>query len=264
MIIDLTGKKVVITGSSGGIGFACAQLFAEAGADIVINGRTAETVGRALDTLRKQFPQRHITGVAAELSGPEGPARIIQAEPECDILINNCAESNLQSVLDEPDEMFFRLFQINFLAGVRLTRQYLPRMLKKNWGRVIFHNSEQSLRPSPNMAAYGASKAAELVFARSSAEYTRGTAVTVNSIIIGPTRSAVTTAMHERIAAETGKSVQEIESEFFRNYRPASLLQRLAEGREVANMGLYLSSDYASATNGAVLSVEGGVREVIF
>ncbi|MBL8549438.1 MAG: SDR family oxidoreductase [Hyphomonadaceae bacterium] len=264
MIIDLTGKKAVITGSSDGIGFACAQGFAEAGADVVINGRSDATVARALDTLRKEFPDRRFSGVAAELSSAEGPARIVAAEPDCDILINNCAVGNLQGVLEEPDEMFFKLFEINFLAGVRLTRHYLPQMLKRNWGRVLFHNSEQALRPSPNMAAYGASKAAELVFARSSAEYTRGTAVTVNTIIIGPTRSAVTSALHQRIAADTGKSVPEIEADFFRHYRPASLLQRLAEGREVANMALYLSSDHASATNGAVLSVEGGVREVVF
>ena len=256
--------KVVITGASDGIGFACAQAFAGAGADVVINGRSSATVNRALERLRIEFPKSRFTGAVGDLATGEGPARIIEAAPECDILINNCAVSNLQNVLEEPDEMFFRLFEINFMAGVRLTRHYLPQMLKKNSGRVIFHNSEQALRPSANMAAYGATKAAELSFARSAAECTRGSAVTVNTIIIGPTRSAVTSALHARIAAESGKTVKDVEDEFFRSYRPASLLQRLAEGHEVASMAVYLSSSYASATNGAVLSVEGGVREVIF
>ena len=264
MNIDLTGKTAVITGSSDGIGYACAQALAEARAHVVINGRSDTTVQRALERLRKEFPRTRFNGVAADMSKAEGPARIIEAAPECDILINNCAVSNQYNVLEEPDESFLQLFQINFMAGVRLSRHYLPLMLKKNRGRVLFHNSEQSLRPSANMAGYGASKAAELSFARSLAECTRGTAVTVNTVIIGPTRSAVTSALHARIAAETGKTVKEVEEEFFRNYRPASLLQRLAEGREVANMAVYLSSDYSSATNGAVLSVEGGVREVIF
>lgn len=264
MIIDLTGRTAVITGSSDGIGFACAQLFAEAGAEVVVNGRSDASVERALARLRAEHPDARFRGVAADLSTPDGTARIIAAAPSCDILVNNCAVNNLQGVLEEPDESFFRLFEINFLAGVRLTRHYLPQMLGRNRGRVVFHNSEQALRPSPQMAAYGASKAAELVFARSASEYTRGTQVTVNTVIIGPTRSAVTGAMHARLAAESGKSVQEIEEDFIRHVRPNSLLQRLAEGREVASMTLYLSSDHASATNGAVLSAEGGVRDVVF
>jgi NAD(P)-dependent dehydrogenase (short-subunit alcohol dehydrogenase family) len=262
--IDLTGKTAVITASSDGIGFACAKAFAASGANVVINGRSDATVERAIAKLSSAYPAVRFTGVAADMATAAGPAKIIAAVPDCDVLINNCAVSNLQDVLEEPDEMFLRLFEINFLAGVRLTRYYLPRMLSRNVGRVLFHNSEQALRPSPNMAAYGATKAAELVLARSAAEYTRGTAVTVNTIMIGPTRSAVTAELHRQIAADTGSTISDIEAEFFRTYRPASLLQRLAEGEEVANMALYLSSDHASATNGAVLSVEGGVREVIF
>jgi NAD(P)-dependent dehydrogenase (short-subunit alcohol dehydrogenase family) len=260
--IDLTGNSAIITGSSDGIGFACAEALAKAGADVVINGRSNASVERALERLRNEVPKARFRGVAAELSNAEGPARIIEAAPACDILIHNCAVSNQYNVLDEPDESFYRLFEINFMAGVRLTRHYLPLMLKRNCGRVLFHNSEQAVRPSHNMAGYGATKAAELSYARSVAECTRGTAVTVNTIIIGPTRSAVTSALHARIAADTGKTVKEVEEDFFRSYRPASLLQRLAEAREVANMAVYLSSSYASATNGAVLSVEGGAREV--
>ena len=205
MNIDLTDKTALITGSSDGIGFACAQALAESGADVVINGRSDATVERALEKLRTEFPRARFSGIAADMSTAEGPARIIEAAPACDILINNCAVSNLQDVLEEPDEMFFRLFEINFMSGVRLTRHYLPLMLKKNCGRVLFHNSEQALRPSANMAAYGATKAAELSFARSVAECTRGSAVTVNTIVIGPTRSAVTSALHARIAAEFGQ-----------------------------------------------------------
>jgi len=264
MIFDFAGRTAVITGSSDGIGFACALAFARAGADVVVNGRSDASVDAALARLRSECPETRFTGVAADMGTADGPARIIAAVPDCDILVNNCAVNNLQPMLEEPDETFFRLFEINFLAGVRLTRHYLPRMLERNRGRVLFHNSEQSLRPSPDMAAYGVSKAAELVFARSAAEYTKGTAVTVNTILIGPTRSAVTSALHARMAAESGKTVGEIEADFIRHVRPASLIQRLAEGEEVANMAIYLASDHASATNGAVLSVEGGVREVLF
>lgn len=264
MIIDLTGKRAVITGSSGGIGFACAQGFARAGADVAINGRSEETVGRALERLRAEFPERTFTGLVADLHTAEGAARIIEAAPSCDILVNNAAVNIIENVLTQPDEVFLELFEINFLAGVRLARHYMPGMLERNWGRILFHNSEQALRPSPDMAAYGATKAALLAVARSIAEYTRGTQVTVNTIIIGPTKSDVTGALHEDIARASGQTLAEVEQGFFRDYRPASLLQRFAEGSEVANMAVYLSSEHASATNGSVASVEGGTREVIF
>ncbi|MDB5663228.1 MAG: oxidoreductase [Sphingomonas bacterium] len=264
MIIDHKGRIAIVTGSSEGIGFACARALAEAGAAVVINGRSDASVARALAQLRDELPGCEAIGVAADLSSAEGPARIIAAAPSCDILISNCAVNNLANVLDEPDEMFFRLFEINFLAGVRLARHYLPQMIARNRGRVLFHNSEQALRPSPHMAAYGASKAAELVLARSLAEYTRGTAVTVNTIVIGPTRSAVTGALHAQMAEQQGKTVAEVEADFITHVRPNSLIHRIADASEVASMAVYLTSDHASATNGAVLSVEGGTREVIF
>lgn len=264
MIIDLSGKRAVITGSSGGIGFECARVLAEAGADVVITGRSTETVDAALARLHAEFPDRAFAGVIADLADPAAAERIFDVAPACDILVNNAAVNLLANVLEQPDEDYFTLFEINFLTPVRLARHYMPGMLERDWGRVIFHNSEQALRPSPEMAAYGATKAACLALARSVAEYTRGTAVTVNTVIIGPSRSDVTGRLHAEIAQVQGVTVAEVEAEFFRHYRPASLLQRLAEGREVGNMAAYLCSDHASATNGSVASVEGGVREVIF
>ena len=263
MNIDLTDTTAVITGSSDGIGFACAQALAESGADVVINGRSDATVERALEKLRREFPRARFSGIAADMSTAEGPARIIEAAPECDILINNCAVSNLQDVLEEPDEMFFRLFEINFMSGVRLTRHYLPLMLRKIVGACSFTIPSRRCglrRTWPPMAQR-----------RPQSCRLRDRSRNV--------RAAPPSRQHDRYRTHAlgryqrasrphcrgvRKTTKEVEEDFFRNYRPASLLQRLAEGREVANMVVYLSSPYASATNGAVLSVEGGVREVIF
>lgn len=264
MIIDLSGKRAVVTGSSGGIGFECARALARAGAGVTINGRSQVTIDKALDTLRDEFPGRNFTGAVADLHARDGTDAIIAAAPECDILINNAAVNVIESVLTQPDEVYFALLEINFLSGVRLARHYMPGMIERNWGRMIFHSSEQALRPSPDMAAYAATKAALLTAARSIAEYTRGTGVTVNTVIIGPTKSDVTSALHEEIAASSSQTLAEVEKEFFTHVRPASLLQRFARGEEVANMAVYLASEHASATNGAVCSVEGGTREVIF
>lgn len=264
MIIDLTDKRAVVTGSSGGIGFECARALARAGANVTINGRSQATVDKALGKLRSEFPERSFTGAVADLYAPDGTDAILAAAPQCDILINNAAVNVIENVLTQPDEVYFELFELNFLAPVRLARHYMPGMLERNWGRMIFHSSEQAFRPSPEMAAYAATKAALLTTARSIAEYTRGTGVTVNTIVIGPTKSDVTSALHEEIAQASGQTLREVEKGFFTHYRPASLLQRFAQAEEVANMAVYLASDHASATNGSVASVEGGVREVIF
>ncbi|MBO9604117.1 MAG: SDR family NAD(P)-dependent oxidoreductase [Novosphingobium sp.] len=264
MIIDLTGKRAVVTGSSGGIGFECARGLARAGADVTINGRSQATVDKALGKLRDEFPERSFTGAVADLYSPEGVEAVIAAAPECDILVNNAAVNVIESVLTQPDEIYYELFEMNFLSPVRLARHYMPGMLARDWGRMIFHSSEQALRPSPDMAAYAATKAALLTTARSIAEYTRGTGVTVNTIVIGPTKSDVTSALHDSIAESSGQTLEEVEKGFFTHVRPASLLQRFALGEEVANLAVYLASEQASATNGAVCSAEGGTREVIF
>lgn len=264
MIIDLKGKRAVVTGSSGGIGFECARALARAGADVTINGRSKATVDKALGKLRDEFPRCAFNGAVADLYARDGTDAIIAAAPECDILISNAAVNVIESVLTQPDEVYLDLFEMNFLSGVRLARHYMPGMIGRDWGRMIFHSSEQALRPSPDMAAYAATKAALLTTARSIAEYTRGTGVTVNTVIIGPTKSDVTSALHDKIAASSGQTLAEVEKGFFADVRPASLLQRFAKAEEVANMAIYLASDHASATNGAVCSVEGGTREVIF
>ncbi|WEK46456.1 MAG: SDR family NAD(P)-dependent oxidoreductase [Candidatus Andeanibacterium colombiense] len=264
MIIDLTGKHAVVTGSSGGIGFECARGLARAGANVTVNGRSQATVEKALGRLREEFPGQEFTGAIADLHARDGTDAIIAAAPSCDILISNAAVNVIESVLTQPDEVYLDLFEMNFLSGVRLARHYMPGMIARNWGRMIFHSSEQALRPSPDMAAYAATKAALLTTARSIAEYTKGTGVTVNTVIIGPTKSDVTTALHDDIASSSGQTLEEVEKDFFTHVRPASLLQRFARGEEVANMAVYLASDYASATNGTVCSVEGGTREVIF
>ena len=176
------------------------------GADVTINGRSQSTVRKALGKLRSEFPGCAFNGAVADLYASEGTDAIIAVAPECDILINNAAVNVIENVLTQPDEVYLELFELNFLAPVRLARHYMPGMLERNWGRMIFHSSEQALRPSPDMAAYAATKAALLTTSRSIAEYTRGTGVTVNSVIIGPTKSDVTSALHDEIAASTGRT----------------------------------------------------------
>jgi NAD(P)-dependent dehydrogenase (short-subunit alcohol dehydrogenase family) len=146
---------------------------------------------------------------------------------------------------------------------VRLSRAYMPGMLKRNWGRIVFISSESALNIPKEMIHYGTTKTAQLAVARGLAELTRGTAVTVNSVLPGPTMSEGAEAFVKDLAKQSGQSVEEAASQFIRQQRPTSLLQRFLSVDEVANMVVYVCSKEASATDGAALRAEGGVIQTI-
>jgi NAD(P)-dependent dehydrogenase (short-subunit alcohol dehydrogenase family) len=149
------------------------------------------------------------------------------------------------------------------MSGVRLARQYLPGMLARNWGRLIFISSEAGIQTPQEMIHYGMTKSAQLAISRGLAETTKGTGVTVNTVMPGPTRSAGIVRFLHTMATNSMATDAEVEREFFAKHRSASLLQRLIEAREVATMVAYLASPLSSATNGAAVRVEGGLLRSI-
>ena len=142
MKIDLSGKTAIVTGSTAGIGFAIAKGLAEAGATVVVNGRKAAALDKAVATLASAVPGAKIRGVAADVGSAEGCAALLEAEPSADILVNNVGIYGPQDFFDTPDEEWQRFFDVNVMSGVRLSRAYLPGMLDRNWGRVVFISSE--------------------------------------------------------------------------------------------------------------------------
>ena len=185
------------------------------------------------------------------------------ALPEVDILVNNAGIYEPKGFFNIPDEDWSRFFEVNVMSGVRLSRGYLPGMLKRNWGRIVFISSESALNIPKEMIHYGTTKTAQLAVSRGLAEMTRGTAVTVNSVLPGPTMSEGVETFVQDIARQNGQSVEEAASQFVRQFRPTSLLQRFASVEEVANMVVYVASKEASATNGAALRAEGGIVQTI-
>ncbi|MBL8549437.1 MAG: SDR family oxidoreductase [Hyphomonadaceae bacterium] len=264
MKIDLSGKTAVISGSTDGIGFACAKGLLAARANVVINGRKPEVVEKVVAGLKAEFPNAGIVGVAADLGNAAGCAKVIAAVPECDILINNVGVVARDDALAATDEIYLKLFELNFMASLRLSRAYLRGMLKRNDGRIVFNGAQRPVMAYQGGTAYSASKFAQINLARSLAELTRGTAVTVNTVLIGVTHSASLDSVLTELAAAKGRTAEEDELDFIDMVSPKSLLRRLARAEEVANFVVYLSSPYASATNGAVLSAEGGTRDAIY
>jgi NAD(P)-dependent dehydrogenase (short-subunit alcohol dehydrogenase family) len=263
MKIDLSGKTALVTGSTSGIGHAIAKGLAAAGAVVTVNGRSQAKVDAAAAALAKAVPGSKVSGVAADVSTAAGCKALAAALPEVDILINNAGIFEPKGFLDIPDEDWSRFYEVNVMSGVRLSRTYLPGMLKRNWGRIVFISSESALNIPTEMIHYGMTKTAQLAVSRGLAEMTRGTAVTVNSVLPGPTMSEGVETFVKDLAKQHGQSVEEAASQFVKQFRPTSLLQRFASVEEIANMVVYVSSKEASATNGAALRAEGGIIQTI-
>jgi NAD(P)-dependent dehydrogenase (short-subunit alcohol dehydrogenase family) len=259
MIIDLKGRKAVITGSTAGIGRAITEGLARAGAAVVVNGRGTARVTDAVTKMRGMFPKADITGVAADASTPEGAASLISAAQDADILVNNLGTAKPKPFAEITDEDWLNLFQFNVMSGVRMTRHHLPRMVKRGWGRVVFISSESGVNIPKEMIDYGMTKTAQLAVSRGLAESVAGTGVTVNAVLPGPTRSESLVGWMKGIAESQGITVEEAEAQFLKTMRPTSLINRFATTDEVANMVVYVCSEQASATSGAALRVDGGV-----
>jgi NAD(P)-dependent dehydrogenase (short-subunit alcohol dehydrogenase family) len=263
MKIDLSGKTALVTGSTSGIGHAIAKGLAGAGAAIVVNGRTQAKSDAAAAAITRAVPGSKVRGIAADVSAAAGCKALIAALPEVDILINNAGIFEPKDFFEIPDEDWSRFFETNLMSGVRLSRAYLPGMLKRNWGRIVFISSESALNIPKEMIHYGTTKTAQLAVSRGLAEMTRGTGVTVNSVLPGPTMSEGVETFVKDLARKNGQSVEEAASRFVKQFRPTSLLQRFASVEEIANMVVYVSSKEASATNGAALRAEGGIIQTI-
>src|SRR6202789_588460 len=262
MDLQLKGKKALITGSTAGIGFATARGLAAEGASVIVNGRTEKRVDSAVSEIRKAHPGADVSGVAADVSNAAGCAKLIQAVPAVDVLINNMGIFEPKPFEKIPDEDWFRFFEANVMSGVRLSRHYLAGMRKKNWGRIVFISSESGVQIPAEMIHYGMTKTAQIAVARGIAESVAGTGITVNSVLPGPTRSEGVETFIAQLGA--GGDSAAFEAEFFKSVRPTSLLKRFETVEEVANMILYLASPLASATTGSALRVEGGVVRAIF
>jgi NAD(P)-dependent dehydrogenase (short-subunit alcohol dehydrogenase family) len=263
MKIDLSGKTAIVTGSTAGIGFAIAKGLAGAGATVVVNGRQQAAVDKAVAALAKAVPGATLRGVASDLGTAEGCGKLVAAEPNADILVNNLGIFNPQDFFEIPDSEWQRFFEINVMSGVRLSRAYAPSMVKKKWGRILFLSSESGLNIPVEMVHYGMTKTANLAVSRGLAKRLAGTGVTVNAILPGPTLSEGVAEMLKDAVAKSGRSVEDEAAAFVMEHRSTSIIQRAATVEEVANLVVYAASPQASATTGAALRVDGGVVDTI-
>jgi NAD(P)-dependent dehydrogenase (short-subunit alcohol dehydrogenase family) len=263
MNIDLTGRKAVVTGSTAGIGRAIAEGLARAGASVVINGRREDRVAATLRELSALFPKGEFIGIVADLATSEGAAELFARAPDADILVNNVGTGRAKPFFDIGDSEWTDLFELNVMSGIRASRHYVPNMMKRGWGRVVFISSESALAVPKDMIDYAMTKTAQLAVARGLAEVVGGTGVTVNSVLPGPTNSEIMSGWMKAAAEAQGITQDEAEQQFLKTMRPTSLLNRFATTEEVANLVVYVCSEQASGTTGTSLRVDGGVVRTI-
>ncbi|MDP8979732.1 MAG: SDR family NAD(P)-dependent oxidoreductase [Acidobacteriota bacterium] len=259
MDLKLDNKTALVTGSTGGIGLAIAKGLAAEGARVYINGRTEARVLQAMELIRREHPNARLEGLAADLATVEGVETATVRIVELDILVNNLGVYAVKAFEEITDQDWLAMIETNFLSGVRLSRHWLPRMKAAGWGRIIFVSSESAVQIPKEMIHYGVTKTMQVSLARGLAETTAGTAVTVNSILPGPTLSEGLADFVEGAAKQQGVTADQVEKDFFRSVRPSSLLRRFESTDEVAAAAVFLASPLSSGTNGAALRVEGGV-----
>jgi NAD(P)-dependent dehydrogenase (short-subunit alcohol dehydrogenase family) len=262
MQIDLTGRTALVTASTKGIGAAVAAGLARAGARVGVNGRNADRVTASVARLAEEVPGAEFVPVVADVTREEGARQVVAELPVVDVLVNNLGIYGAADPLLITDDEWRRYFDVNVLAAVRLTREYLPGMTERGWGRVQYIASDSAVVIPAEMIHYGMTKTALLAVGRGFAKQAAGTGVTVNSVIAGPTHTGgVEDFVYELVDRKL--PWDEAQRVFMREHRPQSLLQRLIEPEEIANMVVYLSSDQASATTGGALRVDGGYVDSI-
>lgn len=262
MKIDLAGKVALVTASTAGIGFAIAKGLAESGAEVILNGRSEQSVNAAIARLQNEVPGAKARPAIADLSDADGAAQLLRAVTGVDILVNNAGIYGPQDFYATDDATWDNYWQTNVMSGVRLSRGLLPAMVNKGWGRVVFISSESAQYPGGHDPLWRHQDRAA-VAGRGLAKYVAGSGVTVNSVLPGPTISDGFAEMLKDDVAKTGQSLEELAKAFVMTHRPSSVIQRAASVAEVANMVVYVCSPQASATSGAALRVDGGVVDDI-
>ena len=259
MDLGLKGKTAVVSASTAGIGLAIATALAAEGASVVINGRTEARVAAAIEKIRGEVTGAQVRGVPADLGTLDGVATFLNEASETDILVNNLGIFEVKPFAEITDADWLLFFEVNVLSGVRLARHYLPGMREKNWGRVIFISSESAVNIPVEMIHYGVTKTAQVAVARGLAESVAGTGITVNSILVGPTRSEGVGNFLLELARQQGVTTAQVEKEFFEKVRPSSLLKRFEKPEEVAAVVTFVASAQGAIINGAALRADGGV-----
>ncbi|RJE85195.1 SDR family oxidoreductase [Paenibacillus sp. 1011MAR3C5] len=264
MDMGLSNKTALITGATKGIGKAIAFELAREGVNVLINGRKDEEVEHTVQEIKSAFPETSPLKATADLVDAEQREALFQQHPAIDILINNMGIYEIMSYEDADDEVWERYIRTNVLAANALTKFYMPGMLNRNDGRIIFMASEEAVMPSGQMPQYAVTKSMLLSLSKSLSKLAAGTEVTVNTIMPGPTLSENVYQIIDSIYSDEGMAFSEKEKQFMKSNLPQSELQRFIRPAEIGRLTAFVCSPYASAFRGSPIRMDGGMVPTIF
>ncbi len=265
METGLKGKKVLVTGSTSGLGFGIADMFLGEGARVIVNSDKEKNVSAAVARLKAKYPKADVKGITADLTKLADANRLYDEatkDGRIDIMVNNVGIFPVVPFEQITDDQWFHIFDVNIMTSVRLCRRALPDMLKANSGKIILISSEAGFRPNKDLIHYCMTKAAQLNLARGMAELTRGTRVTVNSVLPVTTWTEGIEKYLTSIAERDHVSLEQAKINYFKSGNDApSLLQRFLTVEEVAKAVLFAAFD--DGVNGASIAIDAGVTRVI-
>jgi NAD(P)-dependent dehydrogenase (short-subunit alcohol dehydrogenase family) len=260
MDYGLGGKRAVVTGGATGIGRAIAAAFVAEGASVVVSGLDAGEVAAACDALGPAC--EGLAGDLTKRGEAERLADFARRDGPVDFLVNNVGIFEVRDFFETDDARWFRYFDVNVMTAVRMSRLLMKDMLARGEGGIVFISSESAVKPQPWMVHYGAMKTCLLGLSRALAELTKGTRVTVNAILPGPTNTEAVRRYHEEIAAETGRTREAVVADYFSETEPTSLIRRMIEPEEIARSVIHLIA--SPALNGMAMRADGGtIRAVV-
>lgn len=262
MELDLADKRAFVSGATRGIGFAIARGLLDEGAEVVVNGRDERRVAEAVERLAAHHPDGRVSGIAADLADAGQVDDLLASLGPVDVLVHNVGVFGVAPFEALTDEDWLTSFQVNVMGAVRLSRRLLGPMLERGWGRVVFVNTESAVDVPADMLHYGVSKAGALALANGLAKRTRGTGVTVNTVLGGPTWSEGVAEAVAEVSRVQGVPVEDLRAAIV-GPGHRSLLERFIEPVEIASLALYLASPRSSATNGAALRADGGALPTV-
>ncbi|KWX83222.1 oxidoreductase [Paenibacillus riograndensis] len=264
MDMGLNNKTALVTGSTKGIGKAIAIELAKEGVNVLINGRSYEEAERTVNEIKSNFPATSPQNAAADIVDTRQREALFEKYPDIDILVNNTGIYEIMQYEDVDDEIWEKYFRTNVLAANGLSKFYLPKMLKKDYGRIIFIASEEALMPSGQMPQYTMTKSMLLSLSKSLSKLTRGTEVTVNTIMPGPTLSENVRQIIDGVYANEDMTFSEKEKKFMTANLPQSEIQRFIKPIEIGRLAAFVCSPYASAFKGSPIRMDGGMVPTIF
>lgn len=262
--MGLNNKTALVTGSTKGIGKAIAMELAKEGVNVLINGRDYEEVEQIVYEIKSIFPATSPQNATADIVDVLQREALFERYPEIDILVNNMGIYEIMQYEEIDDEVWEKYFRTNVLAANGLSKFYLPKMLKNDFGRVIFIASEESVMPSGQMPQYAMTKSMLLSLARSLSKLTTGSEVTINTIMPGPTLSENVHQIIEGLYPNDSRVFSEKEREFMTRNLPQSEIQRFIKPIEIGRLTTFVCSPYASAFKGSPIRMDGGMIPTIF